>query len=388
MAPVVSEQTVILGGGVVGLSIAYELSTRGQQVAVIDANDFASQASWAGAGMLPPSNRETAVHPFEHLEALSNQVHREWATQLLRETKIDNGYRQCGSLYLARSNGEIASLTGAILEWNDRSIDNERLTPEELLERFPKLAHVFRDTSTGMAVFVPQAAQFHNPRHAQALLAACKQNGVRLLPNRHDIRINVAEQKILSARTAQETITGNQFVFAAGPWTEGLLDQFQVSLPMQPVRGQLALYRLSHDSLAQWSESPLINEGSRYLVPRADGHVLAGATIEEVGFDCHTTEAEVADLRAWAESISDDLGPDNYIKSWAGLRPGTYDGFPYLGRLADFDNAIIATGHFKAGLQTSAGTAKVIADLVEHKTPEIDLTPFSPNRVGRSAKNT
>ena len=118
------------------------------------------------------------------------------------------------------------------------------------------------------------------------------------------------------------------------------------------------------------------------MVPRADGHVLAGATIEEVGFDCHTTEDEVADLRAWAESITEDLGPENYIRAWAGLRPGTYDGFPYLGRLADFNNAIVATGHFKAGLQTSAGTAKVIADLAEQKAPEIDLTPFSPNRVG------
>ena len=283
-----SECTVILGGGVVGLSIAYELSTRGQQTVVIDANDFASQASWAGAGMLPPSNRDTAVHPFEHLEALSNQVHREWASRLLSETKIDNGYRACGGLYLARSNGEIASLTGAILEWNDRLIANQRITPAELLERFPMLAGSFGDTSTGMAVFVPQAAQFHNPRHAQALLVACKQNGVRLLPNRHDIQIDAAEQTIRSVRTDQEVITGDQFVFAAGPWTEGLLNQFNVSLPMQPVRGQLALYRLSDNSTANWSDSPIINEGSRYLVPRSDGHVLAGATIEEVGFDCRT----------------------------------------------------------------------------------------------------
>ena len=379
--------TVILGGGVIGLSIAYELSTRGQPVTIIDTHDFASQASWAGAGMLPPSNRETAEHPIEHLEALSNQVHREWAAQLLRETKIDNGYRDCGGLYLARSNGEIASLTGAILEWNDRSIDNQRLDSKTLLEQFPMLTQVFRDSSAGMAVFVPQAAQFHNPRHAQALLAACEKNGVRLLPKRQDIQIDVAEQNVRSVRTDQEVITGDQFVFAAGPWTEGLINQFDVSLPMQPVRGQLALYRLSEDSAVNWKDSPLINEGSRYLVPRADGHVLAGATIEEVGFDCHTTEEEVADLRAWAESIADDLKANNYVKAWAGLRPGTYDGFPYLGRLADYNNAIIATGHFKAGLQTSAGTAKVIADLVEHKKPEIDLTPFSPNRVGRSAED-
>lgn len=382
-----SQQIVILGGGVIGLSIGYELSTRGHQVALVDANDFASQASWAGAGMLPPSNRETAVHPYEHLEALSNQVHREWAKRLLRETEIDNGYRDCGSLYLARSNGEIASLVGAIHEWDDRQIENEQLDRKTFQDRFPMLASVFPDGSTGKVVFVPRAAQFHNPRHAQALLAACEKNGVHLLPNRQDIQVHVARQRIESVQTDQETLSGDQFVFAAGPWTEGLLSQFGVSLPMQPVRGQLALYRLDESVLAAWAEAPLINEGSRYLVPRSGGHVLAGATIEEVGFDCHTTAAEVADLRAWAESFTHELGPENYVKAWAGLRPGTYDGFPYLGRLADFDNAIIATGHFKAGLQTSTGTAKVIADLAEHKKPEIELSPFSPNRVGPGTQN-
>jgi len=383
----VSQQFVILGGGIIGLSIGYELSTRGHRVTLIDTNDFASKASWAGAGMLPPSNRETAVHPYEHLEALSNQVHRQWASRLLRETKIDNGYRDCGGLYLARTNGEIASLVGAIHEWDDRKIDHQPLDRETLQQHFPLLANVFSDNSVGKAVFVPAAAQFHNPRHAQALLAACQKNGVRLLANQQDIQVHVAHQQIKSIQTAAETLSGDQFVFAAGPWTESLLGQFNASLPMQPVRGQLALYRLNENTAAAWAGAPMINEGSRYLVPRSDGHVLAGATIEEAGFDCQTTAAEVAGLRAWAESFTDELGPKNYVKAWAGLRPGTYDGFPYLGRLAGFDNAIIATGHFKAGLQTSTGTAQVIADLAEQKTPEIDLTPFSPNRVGPAKKN-
>ena len=381
-----SQQFVILGGGIIGLSIGYELSTRGHRVTLVDANDFASKASWAGAGMLPPSNRKTAVHPYEHLEALSNQVHRAWASRLQRETEIDNGYRDCGSLYLARTSGEIASLIGAIHEWDDRQIVNQQLDRVALQQRFPLLTDVFSGSPVSKAVFVPAAAQFHNPRHTQALLAACEKNGVRLLANQQDIRVHVAGQQIESIRTGPETLSGDQFVFAAGPWTEELLSQFNVSLPMQPVRGQLALYRLNENAAVAWADAPTINEGSRYLVPRADGHVLAGATIEEVGFDCQTTTEEVADLRAWAESFTDELGPENYVKAWAGLRPGTYDGFPYLGRLADFENAIIATGHFKAGLQTSTGTAQVIADLAEQKTPEIDLTPFSPNRVGPAKK--
>ena len=141
-----TERIVILGGGVIGLSIGYELSGRGHQVTLIDANNFAEQASWAGAGMLPPSNRKTAVHPYEHLEALSNQVHREWAPRLLRETEIDNGYRTCGSLHLARSNGEMATLVGAIHEWNDRQIDNHQLDQKSLQQRFLSLIHISEPT--------------------------------------------------------------------------------------------------------------------------------------------------------------------------------------------------------------------------------------------------
>ena len=196
-----SQQFVILGGGIIGLSIGYELSTRGHRVTLVDANDFASKASWAGAGMLPPSNRATAVHPYEHLEALSNQLHRQWASRLLRETEIDNGYRDCGSLYLARSSGEIASLIGAIHEWDDRQIVSQPLDRETLQQRFPLLANVFSDSPIGKAVFVPAAAQFHNPRHAQALLAACKKNGVRLLANQQDIQVHVAQQQIESIQT-------------------------------------------------------------------------------------------------------------------------------------------------------------------------------------------
>jgi len=144
---------------------------------------------------------------------------------------------------------------------------------------------------------------------------------------------------------------------------------------MLPVRGQMLLYKLDTAPFAA-----IVNEGTRYLVPRADGHVLFGATIEEVGFDMSTTESGITNLTQHAQTILPELTEDRLVKTWAGLRPGTFDGFPYIGPLSQSSNLFVAAGHFKAGLHLSPGTAEVIADLIEHKTPSIDLRPFAPSR--------
>jgi glycine oxidase len=376
----VSNRTIVVGGGIIGLSIAFELSERGEQVTVLEQMKFAGQASWAGAGMLPPANRATAVHPFEHLEAISNDLHPLWARRLAEKAGIDTGYRKCGSLYLARTFGEVASLVGAMHEWDDRGIIFERLKAGEISKRL-EVGSAANLAEFKMAAWVPEAAQFHNPHHNQALVIGCQKNGVTLLENLGQVVVDAAGGKIHSVKGPRQVFKGDQFIFSSGAWTEKLVGEFGVSLPMQPVRGQMSLYRLPPSLAKNWQDAPIINEGSRYLVPRADGHVLAGATIEEAGFECHTTVEEVAGLQAWAQGIAEDLNEDTYVKSWAGLRPGTYDGHPYLGRLTGFSNAIVAAGHFKSGLQLSTGTAELIADLVQGKQPQIDLSPFFPGRV-------
>jgi glycine oxidase len=376
-----TNRTVIIGGGVIGLSIAYELATRGHRVAIVDQGEFGMQASWAGAGMLPPANGATAIHPLEHLEALSNATHAAWAARLREETGIDNGYLNCGSLYVARTAGEIAALTGGMLEWDDQEIEYQRLDLAGVRDQYPALAESMERAKRSLALWVPGSAQFRNPWHLKALVAACEKLDVQMVSRANDVQLVFDRDRLVSVQFESETLAGDQFVFAAGAWTEKLLASVGVRLPMQPVRGQMALYQLDPNRSNTLVNGPIINEGSRYLVPRSDGHVLAGATIEEVGFSCETSPAEVADLRAWAEGLVAGLDDSTYQKSWAGLRPGTHDGFAYIGPLRELENAFVATGHFKAGLQLSAGTAIVIADMVEGKKPSIDMTPFDPSRV-------
>ena len=381
-------RVVVIGGGVIGLSCAYELANRGHAVTLLEKDQFGRKASWAGAGILIPANGETAIHPLEHMDALSHVLHQQWSTRLMEQTGIDNGFRKCGGLYLARTVGESASITGLTSEWQARKIKFHELSQNDIAERFSPFAKTLTDTnSVSKAIWVPGEAQISNPKHIEALVAACQKLGVNLQQEIGEVQLNVKGLQIESVSTVDKKHSGEEFVadkfiVACGPWSESCLAPLNFPLPMQPVRGQVAMYKLDPVESVTIVSGPIVNEGSRYLVPRLDGHVLAGATIEEVGFNSATTETGIASLKAWAESLTTHLNEANFVKAWAGLRPGTYDGFPYIGRLSNQSNAYVATGHFKSGLHLSTATAVLMSELIEEIEPQINLQPFSPSRVG------
>jgi len=362
---------VVLGGGVIGLSIAYELSRRNHAVVLLERASVGRQASWAGAGILPPTEAATAIHPLEKLESLSSALHQRWAAELKSLTGIDNGFRKCGGLYIARTRGERAALNGQLLLWNQRMIGYEDLSPADLKSMIPSLSLA----ADAKHVFVPSEYQLRNPHHLQALYQACFKNGVEVREDVGEIELVFRGADAEFVLAEGTPIRGDQFCVACGAWSESLLKPLGVALPSTPVRGQMALFKLPQQIF-----EPVINEGPRYLVPRSDGHVLVGATIEEVGFDCRTVEKDIAELTAWASGLLPKCNQETLVTAWAGLRPGTYDGFPYLGAMAHSKNCWVASGHFKAGLHLSTGTAVVLADLMEGKIPAIDLTPFAPSR--------
>ena len=375
-------KTVILGGGVIGLSLAYELACRSEadsrqmKIVLIDSGEFAGQASLAGAGILLPANGRTAIHPFDQLEAISSDLHETWANQLQSETGIDNGFRKCGGLYLARTAGEIALLAGTLEHWRQREIDFETLTRAQLAERFPVLAGLAKDTERLKSVFVPSEYQFRNPDHLAALIAACKKRGVELHERVGATTLQMEGDHIVAVKSDSQSWTADQFCLTAGPWTTKLCDSIQLELPMQPVKGHMVLYKLDQQQFA-----PVVNEGSRYLVPRDDGHVLAGSTIQETDFDDSIDPAEIEGLKTWASSVLPVLDESKVVDCWAGLRPGTFDGFPYMGCIPNLNNAFVSTGHFKAGLQLSTGCAVAMADLMTEKSTAVDMTPFAVSRV-------
>ena len=245
-------KVAILGGGVIGLSLAYEVAKRGASVTLVDKRQPGRQASWAGAGILPPANEATALHPLEQLRGISSRLHDEWAVALKAETGIDTGFRKCGGVYLARSVGEVASLLGLVDEWREFEIEIEELSRSELMERLPPLAELDSSELPRKSFWVPDEWQIRNPDHLAALRKACEELGVEFIETTDDVRLIGKSgsstvkpgHPISCVQLRDRQIFADQFCICAGAWTENLLSPFQVTIPMTPVRGQMVLFKL------------------------------------------------------------------------------------------------------------------------------------------------
>ena len=362
---------LVIGGGVVGLSIAYEAAGRGLRVQLIDAQQPAREASWAGAGILPPAGEHTA-NPLEQLTALSNQLHRDWAAEFQATTGIDNGYRPCGGFYLARD-GQTRDELGKLHAWAvAEDVAIEPLPRDELMRIEPALRPLGEQVE---AAYLPGECQLRNPRHLKAMLAACVQRGVEIIPEAAAEDFEIEQGRITAVRTVDHRFVAGQYCLATGSWTTVLARKLRLRLAIKPIRGQIALLKCEQPLFSR-----IVNEGKRYLVPRLDGRVIVGSTEEDAGFDHSTSEATIAGLIEFAASLVPQLSEATLEKSWAGLRPASRDGLPYLGQIPELENAFVAAGHFRSGLQLSPGTAIVINDLLAGKLPTIDLSLFQPDR--------
>ena len=370
---------LVVGGGVIGLSLAYELAGQGLSVRLIDASQPGREASWAGAGILPPAS-PTADDPLEQLTALSNRLHRQWSEALRASTGIDNGYRRCGAFYLARDDEEIARLE-ALRQWAAaRRIEMRAVERTDLAELEPGLDP---RGSKVRAYLMPDECQIRNPRHLKALLAACSERQVEIVTGATAEGFNLRGDRVHSVSTSVGPFAADHVVIATGSWTAALAQRIGITTAIRPIRGQMLLLSSPRRILAR-----IVNEGSRYLVPRDDGRVLAGSTEEDVGFDRSTTAAAASDLLAFALSLVPDLASTQLERSWAGLRPSTVDGMPYLGRAPGLENVYLAAGHFRGGLQLSTGTAVVISQLIRGLRSEVDLSAFAVDRQNHSQSSS
>lgn len=368
--------TLIVGGGVIGLSLAYELARHGQRVRVLERGLPGREASWAGAGMLPACKFRMRAEPRQWLAGYSSQLHAEWSARLREETGIDNGYRQCGGIYLADTEAAAGELLTTCECWRREGLNSKWVHAGDFDGIEPALRGIYdRAGITGAAV-VAEEAQIRNPRHLRALFAACVQRGVEVSAGVEVHDFDVAADRVAAVRTGSGDLTAQNIVVAAGAWSGAIAARLGTELPIKPVRGQIVLLDCGRPILKR-----VVNLGRRYLVPRDDGRVLVGSTQEDVGFEVGNTDEAVSELRAMAARLAPALGDARLERCWSGLRPGSATEWPYLGRLASLSNAFIAAGHFRQGLWLSTGTAVVMSRLIRGESPGVDLAPFRPEGV-------
>jgi glycine oxidase len=357
-------EVVIIGGGVMGLTTAWELAKAGKSVEVIDQSGLGTEASWAGAGLLPPGHRGDPTDPLVPLLRRSTELWPVISRELKEETGIDNGFAPCAEIQILRPD---QSVEAEIREWTINGVKAERLSAGQIKQLEPLIAD-----NLGDGYLLPEGTQVRNPWHLDALAAACRKHGVHFRTNTKVTGFESAGGQVVAVITDNGTIDGEQFLVAGGAWSGKILESAGVSLDIEPVRGQMVLFRTPKRQLHH-----TIEIGKQYVVPRSDGRILAGSTEEWVGFVKENTESGVRGLIDFAHRLVPSLKHAEVEKTWAGFRPHAKRGQPYLGPVPGYHNLFIAAGHFRAGLHLSPVTGKLMSQVIAGTSPELSLTEFS-----------
>ena len=368
----------MVGGGAIGLGIAWRAALAGMTVTLVDEAPGRG-ASWAAAGMLAPV---TEVHYGEQaLLQLNLAAAARWpgfAAELEEASGRPVGYRPAGTLAVARDADDNAALEDLYQFQLRCGLEVERLRSRECRQLEPGLAPSIRG-----GVLAPGDHQVDNRALVEALLAACQRAGVRLVEARAT-GLTVEGDRVTGVVLAGgERLTAGMVVLAAGCWSGGLGGLAgEVLAPVRPVKGQLLYLRGPADR-------PLCSRNVRglevYVVPRGDGRVVVGATVEEQGFDTRVTAGAVHDLLRAAMELLPDAAELELVETVVGLRPGSPDNAPLLGP-AGPEGLVVATGHYRNGILNTPTTADTIAELLATgQVPEM-IAPFSPGRFAENVR--
>jgi len=359
----------IVGAGLIGLALACELARRGAEVRVFDRAEPGRGASWAGAGMLAPFTEELHEPAFERLCTASLERYPAFVARLAELGGVDAYLDLSGILEVAFDETERLRLRGRAAALAARGIAARGLDASEAVRLEPSLS---RATLGGC--FVASEGAVDNRRLGRALLAAAMALGVRV-----DVTGTVAlesdARRVRGLRTAAGFVAAETVVNACGAWA-GELDGVpaEVAVPVVPVKGQMLALAVPAGLVTR-----TIWGAGVYGVPRRDGRLLVGATVEAAGLDVRTTAGGQHDLLAGLLRALPSLRDLAVTETWAGLRPGTPDGLPYLGA-SSLEGYVLATGHYRNGILLTPITADVVADVIEGRPPAVPIEAFAPSR--------
>ncbi|NGQ96647.1 glycine oxidase ThiO [Brevibacillus sp. SYP-B805] len=363
-------ECLITGGGIIGLSLARELADRGMSVTVVEQGEWGGQASSAAAGMLAPLKEFKEEGPLFELGIGSLALYPAWIERLKEETGLDPQMKLDGVLTVAQHEQEIEALlaryrwqqaVGCAVEWVEGQALHEL---EPLLSREMKAG-----------IYSPGEGDVNNQLLLKALLADCVRRGVQLRQGTIVTGFLTAGTRVTGLQTTAGDLHADHTVVTAGAWASVIAAMLDVELPVYPVRGQVATVASAGIPLRHVIFGP-----TGYMVPKRDGRIVIGATEDEAGYRREVTLGGLSQVLNGVLPLVTVLRDAAFLQAWAGLRPATADGLPFLGPLPGWDGVSMAAGHFRNGILLAPITAKLMADwLCEGKmTP---LVPFLPERV-------
>jgi glycine oxidase len=364
---------VIIGGGVIGLSIARALALRGvRNLIVIERAMLGKEATTAAAGILAPQAEADAADDFFSLACRSRDMYPDFADKLREETGIDVELDRTGTIYVALSQADDNELE-LRYRWQTRAgLEVQKLSGDE--------THLFEpciSEAATLALRFPKDMQVENRRLLAALIESNRRLGVGLWLGTTVNQITTDVDKISGLQTSRGPISTPLVVLAAGAWTSSipLASRALPNVGVVPVRGQMICLRSSPPLTRH-----VIYSSRGYIVPRMDGRLLVGSTSEPVGFDKRVTASGVQRILKNALEISPGVADLQVTESWAGLRPKAADGLPVLGPCAEINGLFYATGHYRNGILLAPITGELLSEAIVSKTSSPLIEAFTPNR--------
>ena len=361
---------IVVGAGAIGTSIAYQLAKASAKVAVFDRGRVGGEATGASAGMIQINPDRTTPPALSTLELESARLFPALAADLQARTGMDIGYRAAPLLHVALQDGEETRLRTHRAWQVDHGVSVAWLDGPAVLDLEPAISPAVR-----AALFYPDDNQLLPLNFAQALARAAIDLGAVVREGAGIDRLLTDGDRVIGIAIGGETVHAGEVVIANGAWASSWSEALHTPIPVRPVRGQMVALRTTGTGLRN-----VVSSSEGYMLTKPDGGTYVGTTVEDVGYDARPTVSGIAGLLALVPRLAPRLADATIVRAWAGLRPGTSDGLPLLGRIPGWYGVTLAAGHFRDGILLAPVTGELVADLVAQRRPRFPLDAFDPGR--------
>lgn len=358
-------EVVIVGAGIIGLASAERLLKQGIKVTLLERGLVGRESSWAGGGILSPLFPWNYADAVTRLSLYSANLFSDWTSALYTATGIDPEYNQCGMLILPPYDLETA------LSWcskNEMNIQQKRSIASSSTETE---AIIINHKNTEQVIHLPNIAQIRNPRLLCALRQSVIQLGGQIIENCTVYELTIKQNKVQSLRSSCGQFEASNFIIAAGAWTKEVLGRYALDLDIRPICGQMLLFKFDTPPL----QAILVKDGT-YIIPRKDGHLLVGSTLEDRGFNKQITLTARKTLLHDATLIFPQLHDMPIKKHWSGLRPASPHNVPTIGQHPDLTNLYVNSGHFRYGVTMAPASAEILVNDITGTAQPFDVTPY------------